>query len=110
MTLCRTFKKFGIFTNNGIIIGINFMFSKTYLCQKGSGKMGKKTKFYLVNDKQMKENSVYSAVTAEVSLSNGEIPLSTWNYKIPNFSWLRHYATNRKVDRLIPDKVIGFFN
>jgi hypothetical protein len=25
-------------------------------------------------------------------------------------SWLRHYATSRKVTGLIPDKVIGFFN
>jgi hypothetical protein len=25
-------------------------------------------------------------------------------------SWLRHYATSRKVAGLIPDEVIGFFN
>jgi hypothetical protein len=27
-----------------------------------------------------------------------------------DFSWLKHYATNRKVASSIPDKASGFFN
>jgi hypothetical protein len=31
-------------------------------------------------------------------------------YSVVNGSFLRHYATSRKVAGLIPDEVIGFFN
>jgi hypothetical protein len=34
-----------------------------------------------------KATPINSPVTAEISLPSGEIPLSLWNYKIPNFSY-----------------------
>jgi hypothetical protein len=34
-----------------------------------------------------------SAVTAEISLFSGEIPLSPWDYVIPNFRYHKMYIT-----------------
>jgi hypothetical protein len=39
-----------------------------------------------------KTTPVNSAVTAEMSLSVGKIPLGAWNYKITNFLYHKMYS------------------
>jgi hypothetical protein len=39
-----------------------------------------------------------------------EIVLQDFKFSPPYRSWLRHYATSRKVTGSSPDEIIGFFN
>jgi hypothetical protein len=57
--------------------------------------------------KQWSSDIAYNLCTISLMITTA---LERINKGMQSCSWLRHYATRRKVAGLIPDEVIGFFN